>query len=172
MDDEFGIYFRPELAAQRVTSAFMALLWRSISLAVSLTIFGLLWAFFPGVFGGWAPWFIGAAVLTGGSTTVYAVICWVRARADARRATRGLAIGVNRSGMMIRGRWITWPEIGSIVVRPGGWGASSALLTSSRDRSDVPVVPLELTDAMPASLDAVVRVLSSGRSWVDMSRLD
>jgi hypothetical protein len=44
-------------------------------------------------------------------------------------------------------------------------------VTLGRDNSTVKV-PLEVTDAMPASLDSVVRVLSGGRTWVDLSRLD
>ena len=89
---------------------------------------------------------------------------------DAYEAT-GLAIGVNRDGVMIAQRWLTWPEVGSMVVKPGTWGASNSLVTTARDNT-TQRVPLELTDAMPASLDSVVRVLSGGRIGVDLSRLD
>lgn len=172
MDDEFGIYFQPQVAGLRVSSALSRVIWRAVSLVISVTVFSLMWVFFPDVFGAWAPWFLAAAGLTGGGTTLFAVIGWLRIRSDARRVSPGLAIGLNRAGMLIGGRWITWPEVGAMTIRPGTWGASSRLITYSRDGSAVPLIPLALTDAMPASLDSVVRVLSSGRSWVDMSALD
>jgi hypothetical protein len=58
-----------------------------------------------------------------------------------------------------------------MVVKPGSFGASTALVATLRDNSTMKV-PLDVTDVMPASLDGVVRVLSGGRSWVDLSRLD
>lgn len=171
MGDEFGIYYRPELVAAKVSRLRNRMIWQLGSLLLSLAIFAALWLVWPETFGDWAPWFIGVSLLTGGGTAVYYLIQWFRARSDARRAVPGLAIGINRDGMLIDQRWLTWGEVGSMVVKPGVLGASNSLVTTARD-SFTTAVPLEYTDAMPASLDSVVRVLSAGRAWVDLSRLD
>lgn len=171
MGDEYGIYYRPEVAAGRVDAARTSLLFRLGSVLLSGIVIGLLWLAWPAIFGGMAPVFLVFSVATGGVLAVIDLIRWLRAGKDAKLAAPGLAIGVNRDGMLIGGRWLTWPEVGSLVVKPGALGASAALITTGRDNSTLSV-PLDLTDAMPASLDSVVRVLSSGRAWVDLSRLD
>jgi hypothetical protein len=168
--DEYGIYYRPEVAVARVSSARFTMIWRLGSLLLSALIIGLVWLIWPGQVGNAAPWFLIASVGIGLTTSVIAAISWARAAGDAKFAN-GLAIGLNREGVLIGQRWITWPEVGSMVVRPGSLGSSNALVATMRDNSTLKV-PLELTDAMPASLDAVVRVLSGGRTWVDLSRLD
>ena len=99
------------------------------------------------------------------------VLRLVRVRRDAGLAQPGLAIGLNRDGMLVGQRWLLWPEVGSVIVRPGGLGGSSMLVATGRDRS-TSRVPLDYTDTMPATLDAAVRVLSGGRAWLDLSRLD
>ncbi len=171
MGDEYGIYYRPDLAAGRVASARMTFLMRLGSLLFSAVVVVVLWLVWPGTFSVFAPWFLGASLATGGTMAVIAGIAWARAGADAKAAGPGLAIGVNRDGVMIAQRWLTWPEVGSMVVKPGALGASNSLVTTARDNT-AQRVPLELTDAMPASLDSVVRVLSGGRVGVDLSRLD
>jgi len=168
--DEYGIYYRPEVAAGRVSSARYNLFWRLGSLVVSALIIGLAWLIWPGQVGTAAPWFLITSIAIGLVTSIIAAITWIRAASDAKLAT-GLAIGLNREGVLIGQRWITWPEVGSMVVKPGSLGASNALVATMRDNSTL-TVPLELTDAMPASVDSVVRVLSGGRSWVDLSALD
>lgn len=171
MGDEYGIYYRPEVAAARVSGLRNRMIWQLGSLLLSLAVFGVLWAVWPDIFAAWAPWFLGMSLVTGGGTAVYYLVKWLRARSETRSAIPGLAIGINRDGMMIAQRWLSWPEVGSMVVKPGALGTSNTLVTTARD-SFTAAVPLELTDAMPASLDSVVRVLSAGRAWVDLSRLD
>jgi len=58
-----------------------------------------------------------------------------------------------------------------VVLKPGVLGASASLVTTDRGRG-TGLVPIDYTDTMPATLDAAVRVLSSGRAWVDLSRMD
>lgn len=171
MGDEYGIYYRPEVAAGRVSAARRALIFRLVSVVVSVGVFGALWYFWPSTFAAWAPWFLGVTLASGAVMAVLNLIQFLRAGADARRVSESLAIGLNRDGVMIDQRWLTWPEIGSMMIKPGTLGASSALVTTSRDNTSS-TVPLDLTDTMPASLDSVVRVLSGGRAWVDLSRLD
>jgi len=169
--DEYGIYYRPEVAAGRVSAARTSWLSRLGSVLLSGIVIGVLWLVWPATFGEIAPVFLAFSLLTGGVMVVIDLIRWLRIGADARLAVPGLAIGVNRDGMLIGQRWLTWPEVGSLVVKPGTMGASTSLVTTGRDNSTISV-PLDLTDAMPASLDSVVRVLSTGRAWVDLSRLD
>lgn len=171
MGDECGIYYRPDVADARLGRARRAFVSRLVSMAISVGLFVALWMVWPGTFAGWAPWFIGISLVTGGASALVDAIRWARVRRDASVVHAGLAIGLNRDGMLISDRWLTWPEVGSMLVRPGSLGASARLITTGRDQSSLSV-PLELTDAMPATLDSVVRVLSGGRTSVDLSRLD
>lgn len=171
MGDEYGIYYQPEVVARRVNAARLRLIFRLVFLLLPVAVYGVLWMLWPTTFGSLAPWFIGFTVLSGGGMGVVNLIQYLRIRGDARKAAGGLAIGLNRDGLLIGQRWLTWPEVGSMVVKPARLGASAALITTARDLS-TSSVPLELTDAMPASVDSVVRVLSGGLAWVDLSRLD
>lgn len=171
MSEEYGVYYRPDVATGRLRRARNALLWRLGSTLVSVGFAAAAWYFWPQQIGPWAPWYIGATVAVGVAYAVVNVIQLVRTGVDARVARYGLAIGLNRDGMLVGQRWFPWPEVGSVVIRPGGLGASAALVATGRDRS-ASRVPIDYTDTMPASLDTAVRVLSAGRAWVDLSRLD
>jgi hypothetical protein len=169
--DECGIYYRPDVAEAVISRARRAFLSRLISTAISLAVFGVLWAVWPDTFASWAPWFIGISLLTGGVTALLDAVRWIRAQADAGPVRAGLALGLNREGVLIGEQWLPWPEVGSMLVKPGSFGSSTRLVTTGRDQATL-TVPLDLTDAMPATLDSVVRVLSGGRTSVDLSRLD
>lgn len=171
MGDEYGIYYQPELAAARVGAARTALLFRLGSVLLSVLVIGGVWLLWPATFGEMAAIFLIVTLVTGGIMALINGVQLVRVAAEAKLATPGLAVGINRDGMLIGQRWLAWPEVGSMVVKPGVFGSSSSLVTLGRDNASS-TVPLELTDAMPASLDSVVRVLSSGRAFVDLSRLD
>ena len=171
MGDECGIYYRPDLAATLLGRARRAFIFRLVSTAISLGIFGVLWALWPATFADWAPWFIGASLLTGGAMALLDAVRWVRVQADAGAVRAGLAVGLNREGVLTGDRWLPWPEVGSMLVKPGSLGSSARLVTTGRDSAST-TVPLDLTDTMPATLDSVVRALSGGRASVDLSRLD
>lgn len=171
MSDEYGVYYRADLASRELGRARSQLLWRLGSIALSLGLTAGAWLVWPAQFGPWAPWILGVSAAVGLVQAVFGVIRLIRVRADAGLAQPGLAIGLNRDGMLIGQRWLLWPEVGSVVVRPGALGSSTALVATDRDRGRV-LVPLDYTDTMPATLDTAVRVLSSGRAWLDLSRLD
>lgn len=171
MSDEYGVYYRADLAERQVRNARTALYWRLGSMVLSIGLAVAAWRLWPEQFGDWAPWLIGSAVVVGVVSSVLGVIRLVRVRRDAELARPGLAIGLNRDGMLVNQRWLVWPEVGSVEVRPGSLGSSSALVATGRDLAKTRV-PLDYTDTMPATLDTAVRVLSSGRAWVDLSRLD
>ena len=171
MSDEYGVYYRPDLVIGRVKRARGLLISRVVSTLISAALVGAAWYFWPDQLGSWAPWMIGISVATGLVTTAIGLIQYLRVNADARIAQPGLAIGLNRQGMLIGERWFPWAEVGSVVLRPGVLGGSTALVTTDRAQG-TGLVPLDYTDTMPATLDAAVRVLSSGRAWVDLSRMD
>ncbi len=171
MSDEYGVYYRPGMAAGQVVRARNALLWRLGSTAFSLALVGVAWWAWPEQFGDWAPWILGVSGVSGLVTAGFSAVQLLRARRDAGLAGDGLAIGLNRDGMLVGQRWLPWPEVGSVVVRPGTLGGSALLVATGRD-SSASRVPLDYTDTMPATLDTAVRVLSSGRAWLDLSRLD
>ena len=171
MSDEYGVYYRPDLVLGRVKRARSLLVSRVVSMLVSAALVGAGWYFWPDQFGSWAPWMIGISVATGLVTSAVSLIQFLRVRSDARIAQPGLAIGLNRQGMLVGQRWFPWPDVGSVVLKPGVLGGSSALVTTDRARG-TGLVPLDYTDTMPATLDAAVRVLSAGRAWVDLSRMD
>lgn len=171
MSDEYGVYFRADVADRQLANARNLLLWRLGSTGLSLAITAGAWWLWPAQFGSWAPWILGVSAVTGLVSVGFSVVRLLRVRADAGLARPGLAIGLNRDGMLIGQRWMLWPEVGSVVVRPGALGSSTALVATGRDRWTARV-PLDYTDTMPATLDTAVRVLSSGRAWLDLSRLD
>ena len=55
---------------------------------------------------------------------------------DGAHLLDGLAIGLNRDGMLVGQHWLPWPEVGAVVVRPGALGASTALVATGRDSAD------------------------------------
>jgi hypothetical protein len=171
MSDEYGVYYRPDVAERHLGSARNALLWQLGSTGVSVGLAAGAWYLWPGEFGPWAPWLIGVALASGAVSAAIGVVRLIRVRRDVGFARQGLAIGLNRDGMLVNQRWLVWPEVGSVEVRPGALGGSSTLVATGRDRA-VTRVPLDYTDTMPATIDSAVRVLSSGRAWVDLSRLD
>lgn len=169
--DEIGIYYQPELAGEQVRRvrrlALIRLGWAVFSIAAVL----IAWRVWPDATSGWVWWYVG---LTGAWALVRLVIDvfrWRFALADSRAAAQGLAIGLNRDGVMINREWLPWAEVGSVRALPGRLQTSARLVTTSRDRRSFSV-PLDFTDAMPASVDSAMRVLSAGRVWVDLSRLD
>lgn len=171
MSDEYGIYFRPGAAEAHVAHARRNLYWRLGSTALSLALAGGAWYLWPDQFGDWAPWLLAFSGASGAVTIGIALVQLLRVRRDAGLARTGLAIGLNRDGMLVGERWFGWPEVGSVELRPGALGGSATLVATGRDAS-TSRVPLDYTDTMPATLDTAVRVLSSGRAWVDLSRLD
>ena len=171
MSDEYGVYFRPELANGAYRRARTMLIWRLGSMVLSIGLVASAWYAWPEQFGDWGPWVIGISAITGVVGSTLSLIQLIRARKDLRLTQPGLAVGLNRDGMLVGQRWFPWADVGSVLVRPGALGASAALVATGRDRSAARV-PLDYTDTMPASLDAAVRVLSAGRAWVDLSRLD
>ncbi|MFZ0529724.1 MAG: hypothetical protein WAL91_04205 [Propionicimonas sp.] len=171
MNDEYGVYFRPELAQGRLRTAKSRLFWRLGTTALGMAAVAAAWYFWPDQVGPWAPAYLwtSLAVLVGFGLAN--LVQFLRARADARLAQPGLAVGLNRNGLLVGQRWLPWPEVGSMIVKPGAFGASASLVTTGRDRT-ASSLPLDLTDTMPATLDTAVRVLSGGRAFVDLSRLD
>jgi hypothetical protein len=171
VNDEFGIYYRADLARQQVQRTRRALLWR-VGWTVALVVVVLAaWFGLPAQVGGWAPWFIGSTLLVGAVLGLVELVAWLRARAEAAAVQPGLAIGLNRQGILLRSTWYPWPEVASLVVRPGRFGGSPRFTGLGRDGRRAEVL-LGYTDVMPAALDSAVVALSAARARVDLSRLD
>lgn len=171
MNDEYGVYFRPDLAAIRVQQTRSALIWRLATTGIAALAVGLAWVFWPEPVGSWAPWFLGSSLVVAAVFGGHNWLQYAAARRDSRAATPGLAIGLNRDGILVGPQWFTWPEVGALVVRPGRFGGSAQLVATGRDQANQ-TLPLDYTDILPATLDSAVRTLSAGRAWVDLSRLD
>jgi hypothetical protein len=175
--NELGIYYQPDLAKGRAKACRRQL---TVNLAVFAFIVGLGVAailfdqFDPG--SGQSDWgYLLASSFPIPATiilimTVFTLVAYLRAAKTANSA-EGLAIGLNRDGILIHGQWLPWPEVGDLKVLPSRWGGSTQLRVSSRDGAQLSL-PLIYTDTMPAELDIAVRTLSSGRARVDLSRLD
>lgn len=169
--DEFGIYYRPDLAAARVAKTRRSLVWRFGWTLLIMAAGAGGWVFFPAEFGPSAPWFIGSAAVLGVVLGSWEIVQFIKARSDAARVTPGLALGANRDGVLVGATWYPWGEVGSLVVRPGRLGASSRLVATGRDARTQDVL-IDYTDVLPATLDSAIVALSSGRARVDLSRLD
>lgn len=169
--DELGIYYQPDLAADQVRRVRRLLLIRLGWALLTIVAVIVAWRVWPEATSGWVWWYVG---LSGGWALVLLIADVVRlrfAQADARAAQQGLAIGLNRDGAMINREWLPWAEIGEVRALPGRLHTSLRLVVISRDQRRFSV-PLDFTDAMPASVDSAMRILSAGRAWVDLSRLD
>lgn len=171
MSDEFGVYYRPELAAERVARTRKALFWRLGWTVLFIVAAGIGWALYPQELGPSAPWFIGSALAFGLVMGGWEFAHFLKARSDASRVGPGLALGANRDGMLVAPDWYPWGEVGSLEVRPGRLGASSRLVATARD-SRTREVLLDYTDVLPATLDSAIVALSGGRARLDLSRLD
>lgn len=169
--DEFGIYYRPELAGEQVRRVFRLMLFRLGSALLSIALVIIAWRVWPEATSGWVWWYVGLAGGWGLVLLIVDVVRWRFAHADARAAQQGLAIGLNRDGVMINREWLPWAEVGEVRALPGRLNTSTRLVATSRDQRRF-TVPLDLTDAMPASVDSAMRILSAGRVWVDLARLD
>jgi len=171
VNDEFGVYYRPEMAAGRVSRTRTGLVWRLgwTLLIIAVGVAG--WLLYPAEFGPSAPWFIGSAVVVGLVLGGWELAHFLKARADAARVGPGLALGANRDGVLIGQDWYPWGEVGSLTVRPGRLGSSSRLVATARDARSQEVL-LDYTDVLPATLDSAVVALSGGRARIDLSRLD
>ncbi len=169
--DEFGIYYRAELAQARVAAARRGIAWRLGSTVFLILLELVLWYSFPEVLAQSGPWLVGSTAVVGVAYLAYEGFRFFQARSEAARVPPSLAIGLNRDGMLIGERWYPWGQIGSLVVRPGRLGSSSRLVATGRDASTEQVL-IDYTDVLPASLDSAVVALSGGRARVDLSRLD
>lgn len=171
MGDEFGIYYRPEVAAEKVSRARRKLLWRLGSTLVFVAIgIGLRLAY-ADEFGSSVPWFIGSVLVFGLVLGGWELVQYLSAQRDSKRLAPGLALGANRDGMLVGADWFGWNEVGALVVRPGRWGGSSRLVATGRDQRSQEVL-LDYTDVLPATLDSAILALSGGRARMDLSRLD
>lgn len=168
---EFGVYYRPELAVARVATARRRITSRLVGLGISLAIFAGAFVAFPDLMREWWLWFLVPTLVIESVVLSVSAFLAVRARRDAGQAGEGLALGINRDGLLVAGAWFPWPEIGSLEVKPASWGTSPRLTVTGRSAARAEVL-LDYIDVRPASIDSAIRALSGGRAWVDLSRLD
>ena len=171
MGDEFGIYYRPEVAAEKVSRARRKLIWRLGSILVFVAVGIGLRLIFPEEFGSSAPWLIGSVLVFGLALGGRDLLQYLVAQRDAKRVPPGLALGANRDGMLMGADWLGWDDVGALAVRPGRWGSSARLVATGRDQHHRELL-LDYTDALPATLDSAILAISGGRARVDLSRLD
>jgi hypothetical protein len=168
--NELGVYYHPGLAGSRARASKRRLI---SSLAMFAFIAVIEIALALGLVGGisMSVWFVAAVLVGMAIPVVIAFFSYRRAEQDADSADTGLAIGLNREGILVRELWLPWPDVAELQLQPPKWGGSSRLLVITRDNRQA-WLPFSYTDTMPASLDTAVRVLSAGRMSVDLSRLD
>ncbi|MBK9696271.1 MAG: hypothetical protein IPO80_02305 [Propionibacteriaceae bacterium] len=169
--DEFGVYYQQELVQARVQKARSGLLRRLGSTLLSIGLIVAAWFGFPDAFAGMAPWLIGSTAAIGGVGAIYQLVLLLVARSDAAKVPGGLAVGLNREGVLVGTSWFPWGQVGALVVRPGRLGSSATLVATGRDNTSQRIL-LDYTDAKPAALDSAILALSGGRARVDLSRLD
>ncbi|MEA4945915.1 MAG: hypothetical protein VB080_15955 [Propionicimonas sp.] len=169
--DEFGVYYRADLAQARQTRARTSLLWRLGWTLLLLAAGCIGWYARPDDFGPSAPWYLGSVAAVGAVAAGYQLFRWLQARSEAKQVPPSLAIGLNRDGVLVGQTWYPWNELGSLVVRPGRLGSSAKLVATGRDARTARVL-IDYTDALPATLDSAVLAISGGRARVDLSRLD
>jgi hypothetical protein len=168
--NELGVYYQPGLASSRVRASRRRLL-TSVGVFVFIAVIEVALAL--GLVGGVSVsvWFVAVVLVAMLIPVVTAFFSHRRAEQDADSADTGLAIGLNREGILVRELWLPWADVAQLMLQPPKWGGSSRLVVVTRDNRQA-WLPFSYTDTMPASLDTAVQVLSAGRVSVDLSRLD
>lgn len=171
MINELGIYFRPGAASTKKKAA-----WKQ--LITSVVIFAILVvvqiAFFLGAFGeGYnrSVWIIVVVLTIALIPIALRLISFLELKKAAISSDSGLALGINREGILAGQRWLPWAEVGEMRMESARWGGSDRLVITARDNQSS-LVLFSFTDTMPGSLASAIITLSAGRVRVDLSKLD
>lgn len=168
---DYPVFFEPHLVQAKVLGAKRVRSARIVSLVISLGItFAIFW-FFRDQLGAltWPVVAISAALPLGYLT--WAIIREVVARREASAITDGLAVGVTRTGLLLRDGLLPWSEVATLQARSRRLGRSDDLVVTARDGRSTGL-PLDYLSVKPATLDGAVRALSGGRCRVDFAKLD
>jgi hypothetical protein len=168
---ELGVYFFPQKVQARLRSEYFALGMRvATTLVISGGVAAVLWFAFPDTGRTAAVTVASLGLFWLVVYGIWSMIRIMRVRADGRVAN-GLALGLNRDGVMFAQQWHYWQQIGSLAVKPGTLGASEKLILTTRE-AKTSWIPLDYTDANIAVLEQSVRLFSAGLAFVDLSKLD
>lgn len=168
---EHPVGFDAAKASGTVRAAARNRTWRIISVGISVAISAAIWWFFREQFGDMTWSFVAVALIWPLSSLAWAVVREVITRRDARHVDNGLALGIGRLGLFLRGTAVPWTHVGAVRAESGRLGASDRLVVETRDKVAL-MVPLDYLTAGPATIDGAIFALSGGRVRVDFSGLD
>lgn len=169
--DGLAIPFSPEFAKAVVTSAmtsFFVTLIISISFSASLIVMSMLYSSASdGEIAVPTSWIVVSLVLYSVPAAAM-LVRWLLAGRDLRRTFGRQPLILDRSGISVDGRTLSWPAIGSLTIT-----SRFARMTLSVTMSDKEVVTFDLKYllATPATIDNAVGVFTNGLLHCDMSSI-
>lgn len=167
---DYPILFVPEAAAAAVKAASRNRTVRIVSLLISVGILVALYVFFLDALGGISWPFVVLAVALPLAYLIAAIFREVSVRREASRVLDGLALGVERTGLLVVDRWVAWDDISSLEARPGRLGRGPRLVVAS-PAGQIAELPLNYLSVLPAGVDNAIAALTAGRVRVDFARL-
>lgn len=171
---ELVLPYDPTTLAETVRLRRRRLVFRLISLGVSLAILGGIYAWqWDAIRQQGGPYWVFTGVVLAASVVplVVVLVGFLRSRAELRAAPGGIAVRMGRPGVVVGTAFARWSDVEALEVVPGGPGRADRLRLRTRDGA-LGVVPLDQVVVHPATLDSTARAYSAGRQGVDLSRLD
>jgi hypothetical protein len=119
-----------------------------------------------------AVWILyGVALLVSLGWLLFAVLAYRRARRDLETMGRGIAVRIDRGGVVVGGVGAPWSQVRALTTATGGLGRSPVLRLEHAG-GPPGQVPLDQIPTLPATLDSTARAYSGGRFGVDLRALD
>ncbi len=113
----------------------------------------------------------GIVLLAGIGWVVGVAIAYHVGRRSLTSDRRGLALRVDRHGVVVAGEQFGWTGLDSLRALSGRWPQGDVLRAVGTDGRRAEVA-LEELPVLPATLDSTVRAYSAGRCGLDLSALD
>ena len=171
MPDQLLIGFNPMSAANRVAYYSSQIRSRLLWLIVSVVICVWVWLWQRGMLSvAQGVLLIGVGVLYSLIWVGVAFVNWRRAKAALAATSPGIAAAIDRNGIWMQNRAITWPEISHVALLPGRFGGSPSLAVTTQGGETTAMSVADL-DVMPGTIDSAIRSYSAGTQWIDTSKL-
>lgn len=167
------VHWQPEPLTARVDQTRRTVVSRLISLGITVVLMVVFWWWRREEFAavGGAVWVLyGLSLAVSLSFVAWAVVRWRRAVGETALVGEGLALVLGHAGVELPDARIPWDDLQAVRTVRGRWLHGPVLLVEQGGRSWS--FPVEALDILPGSLDAAVRVYSSGRHGVDLTAID
>ncbi len=143
---------------------------RSIGLAISAVIWGVIWFLNRDHLWDGFWWILGVSLGISVALLGWSIAAMIIAKRDLNAMHEGLALGLGRDGIFLVGP-VPWSAIRVFLVKPARMKGSATLVVVSK-AGTWRTLPLQWLDQTPAAIDNAVRALSGGRLGIDLDPID